>query len=107
MAIEISITNSSFKDESKVLNNMKAATDEDVKIRLEDITLERNVQMLNDLEIGVLMQNEDISREEYFALQKIMKVKEEKSKYRNMILEHISTFSQGVLASVVANMLTR
>lgn len=107
MAIEISISNSSFKGKSKVLNNAKLYIKgtEDVVIKLQELQVEDESEILKKLKIEDLMDNMNPSSGEYKALENLTKEKNNKQEFKEKMINHIKEFSQGVLAKTIIELL--
>lgn len=115
MGINISLSDMKINDNAKVLNNASIKSNEDVSINLQSMEINGQAAVLNDLEIDSVLQElnkriqkMDKNSDEYFRIQEILKVKRWKKKnFINCVIAHMGEFSQGVLASVLANFLTK
>ena len=116
MGIEINLKGLSVKGDSEILNNAKISScSNDVHIDLEEIEIDGQAKLLNNLEITPILEqlrqqalNMDIDSKEYPAVQSILGVKGwEKEAFVKCIRKHVGDFSKGVLASIVANYITR
>lgn len=114
MGVKISISGSTFSDDSQVLNNSRIhSSSEDVEVSLDKIQMSGNAKLLESLEIGEVtakIQNEltkmDHDSEEYAALKKLLSQKQSgKKKFWDSIMEHVEEFTGGVLANVVVGLM--
>ncbi len=116
MGIKISITNSTFAGKSKTLNQVKInnGTEDDTDIRLDNVEVNDEVVLLENLEINLVMQdlkkeilNMDPNSLEYARIRQLL-LEDQSDRYVFLkhIVKHLGEFSQGVLASIVANHMT-
>lgn len=111
MGVQISISRSKINDNAKVLNNTSVKSSEDVRLELKDLEIGGQAEVLEKLEINTILQQlgqearqMDKNSDEYIKIQDILKTsKWDKDKFIKCIIKHLSEFSQGVLASIVAN----
>ena len=114
MAIKISISNSTITEDARVLNNARISDSEDIDIDIydtkingravvwENLTIE---PVLNELNQKAAMMDKNYS--EFEQIQRIIEVKNwNKKDFIRCIAKHVAEFSQGVLASVIANYIT-
>lgn len=114
MGINISLDNIKASGNTRVLNNTTIRGNGDVDINLQNLELEDQVEILENLEIdSILSELEkkaaqlDKNTNEYFKIKEILKGNQwQKKNVCQLMAKHLSEFSQGVLASVVANFLT-
>ena len=115
MGIKISMSNVKMCDNASVLNNAVISNQEDVEIDLCDMEMSGQIQLLENLEINSVLKqlNEKLSimdknTDEYFRIKEILEVKKwDRKKFYQCIVKHIGDFSKGVLASVIANCITK
>lgn len=115
MGIKINISNLKICDNAEVLNNAVISGHDDVEIGLHDLEINGQVQLLENLEINSILNqlNEkvcvmDKNTDEYPRIKEILAVKQwDKKKFYKCIVTHLSDFSKGVLASIVANCITK
>lgn len=112
MGIKINISDS--KISGNVLNNTSLKGNNDVNIELSKLDVDKEAALLNDLQIEAIIQElskntqiMDQKSEEYYEIEKLLENKN--NDYNGLskkIFRHIAQFSEGVLASIVANFLT-
>lgn len=112
MGIKINISDS--KISGNVLNNTSIKGNDDVNIELSKLEVNKEAALLNDLQIEAIMQK--LSKEaevinqnsdEYYEIKKLLENKSnDYNSLSKKIFKHITEFSEGVLASIVANFLT-
>lgn len=115
MGINICVSNLKAGDDARVLNNVSIQDARDVNLEVRDLEINGRAVILENLKIEPLMEElnarvwkMDKNSDEYFQIQEILKVKDwNKKKFIGCIGRHLNEFSQGVLASVVANILTQ
>lgn len=113
MGIEINISGAVIKDEAKVLNRVTFRNADDIHIDLHNLEVSGKVSLLEDLEIDSVLndlknraQNMDKRLPEYSKVQEILTVNNwDRNELLKRIARHLGEFSQGVLASIVANYL--
>lgn len=113
MGIKINISGAKISDNASVLNHASIKSNEDVDIELQDFEINGQAVLLDNLEINTFLeelnqeaQKIDENSDEYLEIQEILKVKQwNKKDFIKCIAKHVGDFSQGVLASVVANLL--
>lgn len=112
MGIKISISNSKFNG-SESFNRMKISgySEENTEILLNGVDAV-NSPMFNDLDVDLFcekIQREDLavhmSKEEYASLQQILKDHASKKTTLQRIAQHVCQFTQGVVSSLVADMI--
>jgi hypothetical protein len=114
MAVKIDLHNSKISGDTRVLNNTVIKGTDSVELDLHSSEISEQAKVLENLEINsVLSLLEDKipfmeqNSVEYAKLQELIKKKDwKKNVFITCITKHLSEFSQGVLASVIANLLT-
>ena len=114
MGIEINLSGMKIGDNVRLLNDASIRGDGEVSLRLESLELSGQAAILDNLQIDSVLEElgkrvlqMDKDSDEYLRIQEILKRKQwKKENFINCVLKHVSDFSQGVLASVVANFLT-
>lgn len=114
MAIEINLSGAKIYENASVLNGAVIHEDSDVHIDLSSSEISGQSKVLDNLEINSLLNMledkstfMDKSSNEYMEIQRILKVKNwDKKEFITCIKKHLAEFSQGVLASIIANLLT-
>lgn len=116
MGITISIVNTEIGDEANVFENVTIARDIDtpVDIVIEDTKIFGHAVVLKNLKIQAVL--EELERktqkmndfsEEYYAVKEILKRDQWNTEdFIKCVKKHLASFSQGILASVLANYLT-
>lgn len=115
MGIEINLSNLDISGNAEIMGNAKIRNNDDVLISLNHAKIGENAKVLNDLEIDSVLnelkqqvQLMDRNSAEYLKIKKIVGVKQwNKEDFISCVLKHIGEFSQGVLASIVANFITK
>ncbi|MDE7203763.1 MAG: hypothetical protein K2O91_18145 [Lachnospiraceae bacterium] len=115
MGIEIDLNDLNISGNAEVMGNVRIRNSNDVHISLKHSDISENAKVLNNLEIDPILkelmqqiQVMDKDSLEYSRIMKILGVKQwNKNDFIGCVLKHISEFSQGVLASIVANMITK
>jgi len=115
MGIKIDLNDLNISGNAEVMENVKIRNSNDVHIGLKRMNIGENAKILNNLEIDSTLkelasqaQIMDKNSDEYPQIKKILSVKQwNKDDFIECVLKHISVFSQGVLASIVANFLTK
>lgn len=115
MGIEINLSDLNISGNAEVMENVKIRNNSDAHIGLKHIDISENAKLLNNLEIDSILkelaqqvQFMDKNSIEYSQIKKILSVKQwNKDEFIGRTIKHIAVFSQGVLASIVANFLTR
>lgn len=115
MGIEIDLNDLNISGNAEVMENVKIASANDVHIGLKHSEIKENAKVLNNLEIDALlnelMQQAEVMDKnslEYPKIKKILGVKQwNKDDFIGCVLKHISEFSQGVLASIVAGLILK
>lgn len=114
MGIEINLSGAKIDGRTRVLNCAVIRSDVDVCVDLQNAEITDDAVALENLEIDSVL-NElrqradfmDKSLPEYSAIQKILTGRHgNKKAFVQCIVKHLGEFSQGVLASVVANLMT-
>lgn len=115
MGIEINLNDLNISGSAEVMENVKIRNSNDVHISLKHLDMIENAKVLNNLEIDSILkeliqqaQVMDKNSLEYSRIKKILGIKQwNKDNFIECVLKHISEFTQGVLASVVANIITK
>lgn len=115
MGISIKMSGLEVSDDSKVFNHVVIKNNEDIDIDLRNSKIFGHASVLSDLEIENMLkelnyevQNMDKSSKEYSGICEIIKMQMgNKTELFNRIANHLGEFSQGILASVIANYITR
>lgn len=111
MAIRISINNSTITQEARVLNNVSIRDCDAIDIDISDTKIHGKAVLWESLSIEPVL-NElnqkavqmDRNSQEFEEVQKILQVKNwNKKEFIKCIVKHVAEFSQGVLASIIAN----
>lgn len=114
MGIEINLSNLNISGEAEILNNAKINNSDDVHIELKSLDVSGRAKLLENIEINPLLEKleqkaqfMDKNSEEYLEIEKILNRKRwDKDSFTGCLIKHIGEFSQGVLASIVANLIT-
>lgn len=114
MEIDINLNNLHVKGDAEIIEDAQISGN-NIHIDLEEIEIEGQAKILNNLDIIPILEllrqqaaNMDEGSVEYSAVQSILKVKGwDKHSFAKCIRKHVSEFSKGVLASIVANYFTR
>lgn len=115
MGIEINLSDLNITGNAELMGNAKIMGGKDVRISLEHAEIGEYAKVLNNLEIDTVL-NEleqkvpymDKNSAEYVEVEKLIDQKQwNKNDFIGCVIKHISEFSQGVLASIVANLATR
>ncbi len=114
MGIEININNTKINDKSVVLNKTSIRSKDDVKINVLDSEINGQSVVLENLKIDSVLEElkqktEHINKnsKEYSDIQEILNIEQgNDKKIIERIKKHLLEFSQGVLASIVANRFT-
>lgn len=112
MGCRIEISNISVDGDANFMNNM-SIDDDNTDIIVKGVNVKGSLEMLNDLEIRLMMASlEDRvlsmekNSEEYRYIKKILNEEQwNVGKFCKCIGKHLAQFSEGVLASVIANFL--
>ncbi len=112
MGIKINISDSNIS--GNVLNNASIKSNDDVNIELAKLTVNKDGTLLNDLQIESIMQElskdvevMDKNSVEYLEVARLLESKNSDcNSTSKRIFKHIAEFSEGVLASIVANYLS-
>lgn len=115
MGISIKMSGLDIGDDSKVFNNVVIKNNDDIDVELKDTRIFGGASVLSDLEIENVIkelnhevQSMDKSSKEYSEICEIMKIPIwNKKEIFKCIISHLGEFSQGILASVIANVITR
>lgn len=114
MAIKISISNSMITEDARVLNNARISDSGDIGIDIYDTKINGRAVVWENLSVEPVL-NElnqkaemmDRNSREFEQIQRIIEVKNwNKKEFIRCIAKHVAEFSQGVLASVIANYIT-
>ena len=111
MAIKISISNSKITEDARVLNNAIIRNGGDIDINLSDTKINGRAVVWENLNIDPVLKElnqktelMDKNSREFGEIQKILQVKSwNKKDFIKCVAKHVAEFSQGVLASVIAN----
>lgn len=111
MVIKIAIDGSEITGNSKVLNNLRGNGYEDVNINIKNTKIKDESMVLENVDLTSIMsslettlKNSNTMNREHILLREILVYKDNDSNIlRNKLLKHLTEFSQGVLASIVAN----
>lgn len=114
MSIKIELDNIKVSDNGRLLNNTSIRKVGDFSLNVKNLDLNGQAIVFENLEIDSMLdeldekvQKMDKNSDEYYKIEEILKVeRSNKKKIYKCIVKHLSEFSQGVLASVVANFLT-
>ena len=113
MGVEININNTKINNKSAVLPNTTIRND-DVKVNILDSEINGQAVVLDNLKIDSVLEElkqkvdqMDKDSKEYLEVQEILGTGQGNDKnMMKRIKKHLLEFSQGVLASIVANMFT-
>ena len=105
MGVSIDLSGLKVKGNARVMNDVKITGYEDAKIRAENTEIDGNVEFLERLEIGPVLdevqrqlRNLDPSSAEYRSLKQIVEMKNTAPQsIMNALKKHLADFSQGVL----------
>lgn len=114
MGVKITLDGIKAGGNTKVLRNAKIRST-DAELILRDLTVDGNAEILENLDIDDFcneVMSDDVlfgmSPEEYISFQKVIKHKNRnRSTFLNSLFQHLLSFSEGVIASVVASFLTQ
>jgi len=114
MGVKINISNTKVSDSVRVMNNSLIRTDNDVVVNIRDSEITGQAIVLEDLKIDSILKElshkaefMDKNSDEYLDIQKILSTDQRNKKdFISCITKHLAGFSQGVLASIVANLIT-
>lgn len=114
MGVEINIGNTKISDNARVLTETLIRNNSDVKINVLDSEINGQAVVLENLKIDSVLEelkqkveHMDRNSKEYLDVQEILNVEQgNDKKIIERIKRHLLEFSQGVLASIVANKLT-
>lgn len=114
MGIEITISNTNISDNSSILKNTIIKNNDDISVKLHNLDVNGQATILENLEINLVLEELDRKAQlmdkntsEYSSIQEVLKEEQwNKKSFAKRILEHLGEFSQGVLASVIANFIT-
>jgi len=115
MGIEIDLSNLNISGNAEIMNDVKIRNGNDVHISLKHAEINEQTKVLNNLEVDSVLnelrqqaQSMDKNSAEYLKIKKIIDVKQwNKDDFAGCVIKHIGEFSQGVLASIVANFITK
>lgn len=115
MGIEINLSDLNISGNAEVMDNIKIRNNSDVHIDLKHLDISEDAKLLNNLEIDSILEElaqkvrfMDRNSDEYPQIKKILSIRQwNKDEFIKQTVRHITDFSQGVLASIVANFLTR
>ena len=114
MGVEINIGKTKISDNARVLNETLIRNNNDVKINVLDSEINGQAVVLENLKIDSVLEelkqkteHMDKNSKEYSDVQEIIRKEQwNDKKIIERIKKHLLEFSQGVLASIVANRLT-
>ncbi len=114
MAIRISISNSTITEDARVLNNATIRNRGDIDINFSDTKINGRAVVWENLNIDSVLTElnqktelMDRNSREYGEVQKVLQVKSWNRKdFIKCAAKHVAEFSQGVLASVIANQIS-
>lgn len=114
MAVKITLEGIKASGNAKVLSNARIHTKE-TEVELRNLTVDGNAEILQGLDIddfcNRVMSSEVLSRmttQEYASIQRILIQKDKKrATFLKGLAQHLLSFSEGVVASVVATLLTK
>ena len=108
MGVSIDLSGLKVRGNARVMNDVKITGYEDAKIRAENTEIDGNVEFLERLEIGPVLdevqrQLRNLDPAEYRSLKQIVEMKNTAPQsIMNALKKHLADFSQGVLSNVVA-----
>lgn len=113
MGVEINIGGTKIGDRAEVLNSVFIRGN-NVKVNVLNSEINGQAAVLEDLKVDSILedlkkavQQMDKDSEEYLEVQKILRLgRGDDKSIMERIKKHLLEFSQGVLASIVANMIT-
>lgn len=111
MAIRISISDSIITQEARVLNNIAIRDNGDIDVSISDTKIDGRAVVWEKLSIEPVINDlsqkaklMDRNSHEFGEVQKILQVKSwSRKEFIKCVAKHVTEFSQGVLASVIAN----
>lgn len=114
MGIEINLSNMRINGDAEILNRATISENKDIGIKLNNLEVNGKAVVFDDLKINSILdelnaslQRMDKNSDEYCKIQDMLQEKQwNEKKFVKCVKEHVSNFSQGVLASIVANFLT-
>lgn len=114
MRIEINLSDMRINGDAQILNRATIQGSQDVGIKLNNLEVNGKAVVFDDLKINSILeelnasvQRMDKNSDEYYKIQDMLQEKQwNEKKFIKCVKEHVSNFSQGVLASIVANFLT-
>lgn len=112
---EISVENLDISGSAEVGNDIRIVDNEDGKISIKDIIIKGDAKILNNLDIQAvkndlvsILSGMDKESREYMSMKRIMDNGENDDKtFRKKLFDHLKNFTEGVVASVVANYITK
>lgn len=115
MGIEIDLSDLNVSDNAEIMDNIKIRNSDDIHISLKNLEISEYARVLNNLEVDSVLnelkqqaQSMDTNSAEYSQIKQIVNAKQwNKAAFVGCVMKHISEFSQGVLASIVANFITK
>lgn len=113
MGLKIEINGLDIGGDAEFLNGARIEESGDIDISVKNLNIAGKLEMLNDLQLNALvteLREKTLSMnrnsEEYGKLQEILREKKwDKANFIKRIGEHIASFSEGVLASMLAGIL--
>lgn len=111
--MKIEIRNTEISEEARALNRMKLKGSSDSHIKIVGTTITGKAKVLEDFEIDFAlekalteMERSDLRDPEREALQALVRTRNEgREGVRKKFLEHLQTFTQGVLINIVSELL--
>lgn len=115
MECKIDISGLKIGGDTEMLNRVEIGETDDIDINVKNLNVEGKLSLLNDLQINAMIAelrkkslSMDQNSKEYFGIQEILRKKKwKKADFIKQIGEHIASFSEGVLASIVAGFLIK
>lgn len=115
MGCQINITGLTIGRDAEILNRAEIGGMDDIDISVRNLNVEGKLALLNDSQISSMIAELrekssllDKNSKEYRGIQEIIRKKKcNKADFIKQIGEHIATFSEGVLASIVAGILMK
>ena len=111
MGINISIEDSKIGGSARILNDTTIGDPTGIDIRLKNTEIKKEVELLSNSKIAEAIEAAEkglsADSEEYMALEKIKKNREiGGANIRRAVLNHIASFANGTLASILASYIT-
>jgi hypothetical protein len=114
MAVEIIVNNSQISDNARVVNSAYIKHGDDVRISVDNTQLDKWSAIVDTLDVDAFVrevQRQKVTMDktlpEYEGVQEILNTSRyDKEELPAKIGHHLASFSQGVLASILANMIS-